>query len=113
MRILAIERELTPPGAAIPAYLLRSEAKEVWTLQKQGVIRDIWFTTQDRHAVVMLESPNAAEARRQLATLPLVQAGLIDFTLHELGAYDGYERLFAPARSAAVPAPKPEEPPEY
>ncbi len=112
MRILAIERELTPPGAAIPADLLRREAKEVWALQKQGVIRDIWFTTQDRHAVVMLECPNAAEARQQLADLPLVQAGLIDFTVYELGAYDGYERLFSPGGPAA-PAPKPEEPPEY
>jgi len=112
MRILAIERELTPPGATIPADLYRKEAAEVWALQKQGVIRDIWFTIQDRHAVVMLECPNAAEARQQLAALPLVRAGLIDFTVHELATYDGYERLFSPGGPAG-PVPKPEEPPEY
>ena len=111
MRILAIERELTPPGAAIPADLLRREAAEVWALQKQGLIRDIWFTTQGRNAVVMLECPNAADAKQHLATLPLARAGLIDFTLHELASYDGFERLFSPG--PGEPAPKPEEPPEY
>lgn len=110
MRILAIEREPAPPSA-LPADLLRREATEVWSLQKQGIIRDIWFTTQGRNAVVMLECMNAAEARRHLATLPLVQAGLIDFTILELSPYDGYDRIFSTG-------PKPtttlrEEAPEY
>jgi muconolactone delta-isomerase len=112
MRILAIERELTPPGASVPPDLYRQEAAVVWALQKQGIIRDIWFTTQGRNAVVMLECPDAAGARRHLATLPLVRAGMIDFTVHELGAYDGYERLFSPGGPQAA-ASKPEEPPEY
>lgn len=111
MRILAIERELTPPGASIPADLYRQEALQVWALQKQGTLRDIWFTTQGRNAVVMLECANATEARRHLASLPLVQAGMIDFTVHELQIYDGYERLFSTSPKAAVA--KPEEPPEY
>lgn len=110
MRILALERDLAPLGGAISADLLRREAAEVWALQRQGVIRDIWFTP-GRQAVLMLECPDAAEARRQLATLPLAQAGLIDFMVHELVAYDGFERLFAPV--AGGPSPKPEEPPEY
>lgn len=111
MRILAIERELTPPDASLPADLLRREAAEVWALQKTSIIRDIWFTTQGRNAVVMLECLNATEARRHLATLPLVQAGVIEFTILELCAYDGYERLFTAAPKS--PAPTPEEPPEY
>lgn len=111
MRILAIERDLTPPGATTPADLLHQEAATVWALQKQGLIRDIWFTTQGRNAVVMLECTNGAEARRHLAVLPLVRAGLIDFTVHELQSYDGYERLFATSPKAV--AAKPEEPPEY
>lgn len=111
MRILAIERELTPPGAAIPADLFRQEALQVWALQKQGIIRDIWFITQGRNAVVMLECPNGTEARRHLATLPLVRSGMIDFTVHELQSYDGYERLFSSSPKPSVA--KPEEPPEY
>ncbi|MDI1335678.1 MAG: hypothetical protein PSU94_05785 [Lacunisphaera sp.] len=110
MRILAIERELSPVGAALPPDLLRQEAADVWALRKQGVIRDIWFT-QDRHAVIMLECPHAAEARRHLGSLPLAQAGLIDFIVHELTSYDAFERLFTSGPTAAVP--KAEEPPEY
>ena len=111
MRILAIERELTPPGAPLPPDLLRQEAAEVWALQKQGLIRDIWFTTQDRHAVIMLECPDAAGARQHLAALPLARSGLIDFMVYELASYDGYERLFS--TGTPTPAPKHEEPPEY
>jgi muconolactone delta-isomerase len=111
MRILAIERELTPPGAAVPPDLYRQEAAQVWALQKAGVVRDIWFTVQGRNAIVMLECPDATEARRQLAALPLVRAGMIDFTLHELGTYDGFERLFS--SSPKVSVAKAEEAPEY
>lgn len=111
MRILAIERELAPVGATLPPDLLRQEAAEVWALQKQGLIRDIWFTTQDRHAVVMLECQNAAEARQHLAALPLARSGLIDFIVHELVSYDGYERLFF--TGTGPPVAKHEEPPEY
>lgn len=111
MRILAIERELTSVGTVLPPDLLRQEAAQVWALRKQDIIREIWFTRQNRQAVIMLECPNAAEARRHLATLPLVRAGLLDFIIHELAHYDGCARLFAPGPNA--PAPKPEEPPEY
>ena len=108
MRILALERELAPSAA--PAELLRREALEVWALQKQGVIRDIWFTSPGRNAVVMLECLNALEARRHLASLPLVRSGLIDFTLLELCPYDGFERLTV---SSPVDPAKPVDPPEY
>lgn len=111
MRILAIERDLSPPSAALPPDLLRQEATEVWALRKQGVIRDIWFTRQNHHAVIMLECQHLAEARGHLASLALVRAGLIDFMVHELVSYDGEERLFATGKEPL--RPKPEEPPEY
>lgn len=112
MRILAIERELPLPMHRNLHDLLREEAAVVWDLQKRGVIRDIWFTKADRRAVIMLECTDAAEARTHLATLPLVQAELIDFALHELCTYDGLERLLA-TTAAPGHAAKPEEPPEY
>lgn len=111
MRILALERELpAPPRAHLPD-LFRDEAASVWDLQKRGIVRDIWFTTADRRAVVMLECLNAAEARQHLDTLPLVRYGQIDFTLHELRSYDGFERLFARSTEPAVHVH--DEPPEY
>lgn len=110
MRILAIERELPLPMHRNLRDVLRDEAAAVWDLQKRGIIRDIWFTKTDRRAVVMLECADTEDARAHLATLPLVRAELIDFMLLELGAYDGFERLFATNLAAASP---PEAPPEY
>jgi len=111
MRILAIERELPLPAYQNLRDLLREEAAIVWDLQMRGVIRDLWFTTAEHRAVIMLECADAAEAQRHLATLPLVRASLIDFTVLELCAYDGFERLFAHGREPV--ASQPEEPPEY
>jgi hypothetical protein len=42
----------------------------------------------------VLESDSADEARRLLAELPLMRAGLIDFRFIPLVAYSGFERLF-------------------
>lgn len=111
MRILAIERDQPVPIHQNLHDLLRDEAATVWELQKRGIIREIWFTQPSRNAVIMLECADAAEARRHLADLPLVRANLIDFTILELAAYDGFERLFALGLEPATPHR--EEPPEY
>jgi len=109
MRYLALERELPALPRADLADLLRQEAAAVWQLQKSGIVRDVWFTAE-RHAVVMLECPSLAAARGHLAALPLVRAGRIEFTVLELQAYDGYERLFgrppAPGKGAAENGPE-------
>lgn len=94
MQILALERELKPIDSRRHAAVLREEAARVWALKKEAVIRDIWFTVRDRCAVVMLECSSEDEARRHLATLPLVREGLIAFEVLALCSYDGFERLF-------------------
>jgi hypothetical protein len=110
MRYLALEHELpTLPRADLPD-LFRHEAAAVWQLQKSGVIRGIWFTAPERHAVLLLECPSLAAAREHLTALPLARAGRVEFELHELQTYDGYERLFAD--DAAHPPPH-REPAEY
>ncbi len=112
MRILAIERDIPIPARPDLTEVRRNEAASVWELQKRGIIRDIWFTAADRHAVVMLECTGIDEAREWLATLPLVRSGMIEFTLYELCSYDGYERLFA-SPTEPPPVPKVAEPAEY
>lgn len=111
MHILAVERDLPLPVHRNLHDLLRDDAAVIWDLQKRSVIRAIWLTRADRRAVVMLECPDAARAREHLATLPLVRAELVDFTLLELCPYDGFERLFAGAHEPA--APPDSGPPEY
>ncbi len=95
MQILAIEKELKALDATRDRTVLREEAAQVWRLKKTGVLRDIWFAQPDRTAVLMLECPAADDARRQLATLPLVREGFIAFTLLPLQPYDGLDRLLS------------------
>lgn len=94
MKILALEREL--PGHAAEEYQphLRSEAARVWELYQAGLVREAYFDQERHTAVLVLECVDAAEARRLLDSLPLVQAGLITFDLLPLVPYDGFARLF-------------------
>jgi muconolactone delta-isomerase len=94
MKLLALEREL--PGAAAEAFQphLKAEARRVWELQQSGLLREIYFNSDQHTAVLMLECPSVEEARDLLAGLPLVAAGLIEFEILPLAPYDGYARLF-------------------
>ena len=95
MRILAIERPV--PGVSpeqFTAEMAASEARSVWQLNQQGVIRDLYFRADHAAAVLVLESADVAEASTVLAMLPLVQAGLIEFEVIPLRAYPGFARLF-------------------
>ena len=97
MILLALERE--HPGATAEQFqpLLKEEARRVWELQQSGTLREIFFHADLHTAVIVLECSNVKEARRVLATFPLVLAGLIEFELIPLVPYDGPARLFADA----------------
>jgi len=94
MKILGLEREL--PGATTEKFqpLLKDEARRVWELEQSGMLREIYFHADQHTAVLMLECEDKEGARQLLATLPLVQAGLITFDLIPLVPYDGFARLF-------------------
>jgi len=74
--------------------LLKQEAKILWDLQKNEIIRNIWFTKNSREAILILEAEDSKRAKEIIETFPLVKKGLITFDIVELVAYDGYERLF-------------------
>ena len=93
MRILAIERDIAGVDAEGMRGLLKDEAAAAWALQKQDVLREIWFTT-DHRAVLMLECESESAAHEALASLPLYREGYIDFEITALKPYDGFERLF-------------------
>jgi len=97
MKILALEKEL--PGATAEAFrpLLKEEARCVWELQQSGLLREIYFNSNQHTAVLVLECASADEARRLLSGLPLVMAGLIEFEIIPLKPYDGFARLFGEA----------------
>ncbi len=94
MRILAFERE--KPGITPEQFNRHSEneARRVWELIQEEVIREIYFHADEDSAVIMLECKDIQEARGILNTLPMVGEGLIDFELIPLRAYPGLARLF-------------------
>jgi muconolactone delta-isomerase len=95
MRILAIER--TVPGVAddrFTAEISAAEARRAWELHQAGTIRELYFRADEPAAVLVLECDDIAQAQSVLASLPLVQAGLIDFEVVPLRAYPGFARLF-------------------
>jgi len=93
MKILAIEKEMQ--GIKDSDYLpfLEAEARKVWEIQQQGLIREIYFT-DEQYAVFVLEANDKIHAREIVEQLPLVQQKLIDFDFMTLNAYPGYARLF-------------------
>ncbi len=94
MKILAIERDVAGiRDEQFTEEILVDEARRAWELCRAGILRELHFS-EDRHAVLTLEAADAAEARRQLGTLPLVRAGLIEFEVLALTPYDGFARLF-------------------
>jgi len=95
MKILALEMDV--PGVTAAQFTpqrLKAEAARAWELHQAGVIRELYFR-QDRHsAVLVLECQDVREAETVLASLPLVEEGLIKFDVIPLMAYPGFARLF-------------------
>ena len=94
MKILALEVET--PGVTDEMFFphLKAEALQVWELYQEGVLREIYFRADEPRAVLVLECEDVGEASEALASLPLVQEGLITFDIIPLRAYPGFERLF-------------------
>jgi hypothetical protein len=95
MKIIALEKEQTGlPASAFQPYL-KQEAEQVWQLYQAGFIREIYFRQDRNDAVLVIECDSTKTAQDQLKTLPLVQAGLIEFELIPLRPYSGFSRLFS------------------
>jgi muconolactone delta-isomerase len=94
MKILALEKELPNVTPEQFAPHLKAEAARAWELYQAGQVREIYFRADRSEAVLVLECADVEEAKSLLATLPLVQAGLIAFEVIPLVPYPGFERLF-------------------
>jgi muconolactone delta-isomerase len=95
MKLIALEKEvLGVSNNQFTEELLHKEAARAWELHQEGIIRELFFRADRQEAVLFLECKDTNEARSVLATLPLVQAKLIDFEIIPLQAYPGFARLF-------------------
>ncbi|HYZ00671.1 MAG TPA: muconolactone Delta-isomerase family protein [Candidatus Binatia bacterium] len=79
MKVLALFH-----NQADPTPYLADEGKRVRELQDAGVLEQLWLRADHSGAVVLLEAADAADARRHLATLPLVQNGIATVDVIEL-----------------------------
>ncbi|MDK2980410.1 MAG: hypothetical protein PWQ55_757 [Chloroflexota bacterium] len=94
MKIIAIEKMLKEVDANKDRQLLMDEARTAWQLQQEGSIRELYFHTEERMAVLIMEADSAQAAKEILSRLPLVKGGYAEFEFLPLRAYDGYARLF-------------------
>jgi hypothetical protein len=94
MKILALERDVNgvDPKELVPH--LPAEARRVWELYQEGIIREMYFREDRTEAVLVLECRDREEASNVLRSLPLVSLGLIAFDLIPLVPYPGFARLF-------------------
>ncbi|HUE99586.1 MAG TPA: muconolactone Delta-isomerase family protein [Anaerolineales bacterium] len=94
MKFLAmeIEAENAKPEQFTPH--IKAEARRAWELYQSGTIRELYFRADRSEAVLILECADVSEAQQTLASLPLVQAGLIRFEIIPLVPYPGFARLF-------------------
>jgi hypothetical protein len=93
MKYLAIETELNKGGKSIES-LLESEARRIYELYLQGIIRECYFSKEGQNAIMIMECKNELEAHKTLKTLPLVEENIIEFQLFTLLPYTGLDRIF-------------------
>ena len=76
MKFLAISQ-----NSGDPSQLLAAEGERMATLVADGVVVQFYLKADYSGAVLILESPDPAQAERDLATLPIVKAGLTEFSI--------------------------------
>jgi hypothetical protein len=93
MKYLAIENELNNGNKQDIESLLESEARRVYELYLQGIIRECYFSKEGHNAIIIMECMDENEAREMLKTLPLVKENIIKFQLFALLPYSGLDRI--------------------
>jgi len=94
MKYLALEKELDKGNRQRIESLLESEARRVYELYLQGIIRECYFSKEGHNAIIIMECKNKKEAFNTLKTLPLVEENIIEFQLFTLLPYSGLDRFF-------------------
>lgn len=95
MRYLCLSRRLPGADPAAIAALHRDEAKAVWDLYAEGIVREMHFDRRAGKGVLLLECADDDDVARALDRLPLVARGLIGFDIHPLSPFTGLAQLFA------------------
>lgn len=95
MKVLAIEKELKEIDPVALAEVLQKEARVVWDMYTEGVLREHYFKEDAYEAVLVFECEDVESAQKLVERLPLVRLGYITFECIGLRPYPGVERLFS------------------
>lgn len=89
MKVLCTDRIASGVSPEDLGPHLRDEAREVWKLYGDGVVREMYFRVPAERggAVLMLECPSVEEAKEVVDALPLTKAGLIEWDVAGLGPF--------------------------
>ena len=95
MQFLTVSRRLTESFAEADfAARAEEERAQARALYAERFIRQIWQRGDVAGACILVEANSEAHVRERLNTLPLYQAGMIEFSIIPLNPYAG----FCPAR---------------
>jgi hypothetical protein len=74
---------------------LADELKGSWALYASGALREVYATEEPTRVVFVMEADDVAAAKRLLAPLPLVVAGMFRMEFVELRPFLNWSMLFA------------------
>jgi hypothetical protein len=94
MKIIALEKEMAGSRTLAFRKYAKAEAKALWQLYLEGIVREFYFRKEKNLAVLVLEVKTKQAAQKALRRLPFVKNKLIEFELIPLKPYPGFERLF-------------------
>jgi len=98
MKILVLPRRRA--GAPVEAFQphVAAEIQAVWDLYAQGICREFYARAdQPGPAVLTLECASIEAAQAALATLPMVELGLLELDLVPLAPFTHLNQLFQAA----------------
>lgn len=93
MQFLSLSRRLVDkfPPEAFTSELLAQETARVRELYAAGVLRQLWKRGDIPGASILWEAASEAEVRAAIASLPIVQAGMLEIVaLVPLEPYPGF-----------------------
>ena len=101
MKFLAMSRRVSGVSNEAVAAQGTAEALQAFRLMRSGTFDQMYFSSDWKGAVLILQAPSRAEAQAALDSLPMVQNKLIGFDLYQLDPYDHFVRLFKDEFKAA------------
>lgn len=87
-----------PPGRLAEEFApyQKEEETHVWSMYRDGRLRQIWFRADEKlGAVALMEVQDVEEAKSLVEALPMIRAGMLNPDFIPLGPFMGLEQLFA------------------